>query len=249
MERIWPWPHSEWFKPYAAGWYAWVYLGEDITREETLARLDELLGGLRPPDRDVVLAAHADRPTRRGGVVATRTKKRTQEELHALVDELVAGGRNRTEAFAHLCETLGIRASTIAAAYYRVERAKTRTQRPEENTMAKTTTAEPPAPATLEQELPKSDPSRESFKDVRPKADGHTVETLHIAFGGGVDLDPVLHVDREFFAALRLGIRITLTVECEVAAKGPRLQRDKDGIAHTTDIAKLRIESFDITRT
>ncbi len=43
MERIWPWPHSDWFKPYVAGWYAWAYLGEEITREEAEARSDELL--------------------------------------------------------------------------------------------------------------------------------------------------------------------------------------------------------------
>jgi hypothetical protein len=43
MERVWPWPHSEWFKPYAAGWYAWSYLGEDLSREEVDERLDELL--------------------------------------------------------------------------------------------------------------------------------------------------------------------------------------------------------------
>jgi hypothetical protein len=43
MERVYPWPHSEWFKPYAAAWYAWTYLGEDLTRAETMARLDELL--------------------------------------------------------------------------------------------------------------------------------------------------------------------------------------------------------------
>jgi hypothetical protein len=43
MARVYPWPHSEWFKPYAAGWYAWSYLGEELTREETMARLDELL--------------------------------------------------------------------------------------------------------------------------------------------------------------------------------------------------------------
>lgn len=43
MDRVWPWPHSEWFKPYAAAWYAWSYLGEDLTREETMARMDELL--------------------------------------------------------------------------------------------------------------------------------------------------------------------------------------------------------------
>jgi 5-methylcytosine-specific restriction endonuclease McrA len=43
LERIWPWPHSEWFKPYAAGWYAWSYLGEDLTREQVEARMDELL--------------------------------------------------------------------------------------------------------------------------------------------------------------------------------------------------------------
>jgi hypothetical protein len=44
MERVWPWPHSNWFKPYAAGWYAHAYLGEDLTREEVDARMDELLG-------------------------------------------------------------------------------------------------------------------------------------------------------------------------------------------------------------
>lgn len=41
-----PWSmfeHSEWFKPYAAGWYAHRYLGQDLTRQETLDRLDELL--------------------------------------------------------------------------------------------------------------------------------------------------------------------------------------------------------------
>lgn len=43
MARVYPWPHSEWFKPYVAGYYAWVYLGEDLSREETEARLDELL--------------------------------------------------------------------------------------------------------------------------------------------------------------------------------------------------------------
>jgi hypothetical protein len=43
MERIYPWEHTEWFRPYAAGWYAYAYLGQDITREEAEARLDELL--------------------------------------------------------------------------------------------------------------------------------------------------------------------------------------------------------------
>ena len=43
MERVWPHKHSEWFQPYVAGYYAWVYLGEDLTREETMARRDELL--------------------------------------------------------------------------------------------------------------------------------------------------------------------------------------------------------------
>jgi hypothetical protein len=43
LERVWPHEHSEWFKPYAAGWYAASYLGEDLTREQVEARLDELL--------------------------------------------------------------------------------------------------------------------------------------------------------------------------------------------------------------
>ena len=36
--------HSEWFKPYVAGYYASTILGEELTREEVAARLDELLG-------------------------------------------------------------------------------------------------------------------------------------------------------------------------------------------------------------
>lgn len=43
MERAFILEHSDWFKPYAAGWYAWKYEGVELSREETLARLDELL--------------------------------------------------------------------------------------------------------------------------------------------------------------------------------------------------------------
>ena len=35
--------HSPWFQPYAAGFYAKKYLGLDLTREQVMARLDELL--------------------------------------------------------------------------------------------------------------------------------------------------------------------------------------------------------------
>lgn len=41
-----PWvmtEHTPWFRPYVAGFYARKYLGLDLTREETMARLDELL--------------------------------------------------------------------------------------------------------------------------------------------------------------------------------------------------------------
>jgi 5-methylcytosine-specific restriction endonuclease McrA len=40
-----PWflEHSAWFKPYAAGYYAFKYEGKLITREEAMERMDELL--------------------------------------------------------------------------------------------------------------------------------------------------------------------------------------------------------------
>lgn len=40
-----PWflEHSDWFKPYVAGFYAKKYEGRSITREEAVARMDELL--------------------------------------------------------------------------------------------------------------------------------------------------------------------------------------------------------------
>lgn len=43
MARVWPWEHTEWFRPYVAGYYATVYLGESLTREQVYRRLDELL--------------------------------------------------------------------------------------------------------------------------------------------------------------------------------------------------------------
>lgn len=35
--------HSEWIKPYVAGFYAHRYEGKDLTREEVMSRIDELL--------------------------------------------------------------------------------------------------------------------------------------------------------------------------------------------------------------
>lgn len=35
--------HSDWMKPYVAGFYAWKYEGVQLTREEVMARLTELL--------------------------------------------------------------------------------------------------------------------------------------------------------------------------------------------------------------
>lgn len=43
MARPWLLPHSDWFRPYVAGWYAWAFLGQQLTRDETEARIDELL--------------------------------------------------------------------------------------------------------------------------------------------------------------------------------------------------------------
>ena len=43
MNRPWHYEHSEWFKPYAAAFYAFKYLGEDLDRTTVMQRLDELL--------------------------------------------------------------------------------------------------------------------------------------------------------------------------------------------------------------
>jgi len=46
----WPYAHSSWFQVYAAGWYAWRYLGEDLSRSEATERLEELLALERRAD-------------------------------------------------------------------------------------------------------------------------------------------------------------------------------------------------------
>jgi hypothetical protein len=43
MGKPYHYEHSEWFKPYAAAFYAFKYLGEDLSREEVMARMDDLL--------------------------------------------------------------------------------------------------------------------------------------------------------------------------------------------------------------
>lgn len=43
MDRRWLRPHSEWFKPYVAAYYAFTILGEDLGRDEVEARMAELL--------------------------------------------------------------------------------------------------------------------------------------------------------------------------------------------------------------
>lgn len=42
MHRPWILPHSEWFKPYVAGYYAYVH-GRPTDREYVLTHIDELL--------------------------------------------------------------------------------------------------------------------------------------------------------------------------------------------------------------
>lgn len=44
MDQPYFFEHDEWFKPYVAGFYAWKYLGEDLSREQVIGRLDDLLG-------------------------------------------------------------------------------------------------------------------------------------------------------------------------------------------------------------
>lgn len=43
MDRVWPWPHTDWFRVHAAGFYAHAYEGRDISFEEAVERLDDLL--------------------------------------------------------------------------------------------------------------------------------------------------------------------------------------------------------------
>lgn len=43
LVRPWPYAHSTWFQIYAAGWYAWRYRGEDLSRDEAAEQLEELL--------------------------------------------------------------------------------------------------------------------------------------------------------------------------------------------------------------
>ena len=48
MHQRWPFEHSEWFKPYVAGYYAFTVLGEDLSWSEVEARMAELIEAGQP---------------------------------------------------------------------------------------------------------------------------------------------------------------------------------------------------------
>lgn len=43
MHQVYIFEHSTWFKPYAAGYYAWKYQQRDLSRNEVMAELEALL--------------------------------------------------------------------------------------------------------------------------------------------------------------------------------------------------------------
>lgn len=43
MDQLYLHPHSDWFRPYVAGYYAFTILGLDLERVDVVARMDELL--------------------------------------------------------------------------------------------------------------------------------------------------------------------------------------------------------------
>lgn len=48
MDQTYLYPHTAWFRPYVAGFYAFTALGEDLTRAEVESRLEELLRAGQP---------------------------------------------------------------------------------------------------------------------------------------------------------------------------------------------------------
>lgn len=48
MPQVYLFEHSEWFKPYVAGYYAFTLFGEDISREEAEANMDQILRSAQP---------------------------------------------------------------------------------------------------------------------------------------------------------------------------------------------------------
>jgi 5-methylcytosine-specific restriction endonuclease McrA len=48
MDQAYWFPHSPWFRPYVAGYYAFTVLGRDLTREEVDACTDYLLSVGQP---------------------------------------------------------------------------------------------------------------------------------------------------------------------------------------------------------
>jgi 5-methylcytosine-specific restriction endonuclease McrA len=59
MDQIYMHPHSDWFRPYAAGFYAFTVLGLDLSRAEVDDRIAELLALGQPwlyPGEEAVCA-------------------------------------------------------------------------------------------------------------------------------------------------------------------------------------------------
>lgn len=54
MDQAYLHPHTEWMRPYVAGYYAFAVLGEELTRRQVEGRLEELLRAGQPHLDEVI---------------------------------------------------------------------------------------------------------------------------------------------------------------------------------------------------
>lgn len=85
MERVYPFPHSEWFKPYVAGYYAFVYLCQHCGLPEESPVHSE-----PAQEPGVVMETTGVGPTFLPGHVFEPGRELTREQVEGRMDELLA---------------------------------------------------------------------------------------------------------------------------------------------------------------
>jgi hypothetical protein len=164
--------------------------------------------------------------------MATRSKPRGQVEIYDRVNDLVDGGTTRTDAFAQLSQSMGMRAGTLAANYYREARHRSTRKPPttEEVTTMAPPAAKPEPDAGAEQESG-DQPTLTEVPKGQLAFDGFAVSQHRVKIAG-----TSLDIQSDEVGDYKLGQEIEFTFKARVVKRNNHLLTDDNGSSVEHDI-------------
>jgi uncharacterized protein YoaH (UPF0181 family) len=158
-------------------------------------------------------------------MMARALRKRSQVEIHDRIQDAKATGASTTEAITQVATETGMRAGTVAAAYYREARHRSTTRKPQ---LTEEVTVTPAATAPAEADAP---PEEEPKRIGQLAFDGFAVSAHKLKIAG-----TTLDISDEVAKALKLGSEIKYTFTARVVKRNNHLLTDDNGSSVEHDV-------------